>query len=405
MNFNDQIVIFFAIVMGVPLTTQAQSHTLGNKSYEASNHLGNVMAMVNDRKTPTPETTNTTIAFNETDIKSFNDYYPYGMLLENRNDAANYRFGFQGQEKDNEVKGVNNSVNYKYRVHDPRLGRFFAVDPLSSKYPHNSTYAFSENNVIHAIELEGLEKYIRIEYKIGKRIIAVEYAKVQNNTLRNYFKTVNITNTTNDFQQLAGILDDYPNPDYQADLGGGGKNGWVKSKMKNIDSLGFYSQESINNEIKLGRLINAGIKDSLNKSVQSYKTETNSNGSHLLTSSLLAHIRFQRDVFTLPINDLQNNEYLNEILNYAQTLENLNNPNLSYTINITGMASRVNKPNQGGNLQLSINRANFIRQYFINNGIPTNRLNTSGVSTSNSTGNNTNDRRVDVGLDVTIRSQ
>ncbi|MFM2000352.1 MAG: hypothetical protein RL204_2299 [Bacteroidota bacterium] len=49
------------------------------------------------------------------------------------------------------------SVTYKYRVEDPRLGRFFSVDPLSAKYPWNSNYAFSENMVIHMVELEGLE--------------------------------------------------------------------------------------------------------------------------------------------------------------------------------------------------------------------------------------------------------
>ena len=43
-------------------------------------------------------------------------------------------------------------------MHDPRIGRFFALDPLMAQYPHNSPYAFSENNVIHAVELEGLEK-------------------------------------------------------------------------------------------------------------------------------------------------------------------------------------------------------------------------------------------------------
>ena len=42
-------------------------------------------------------------------------------------------------------------------MHDPRVGRFFAVDPLFRKYPHNSPYAFSENRVIDCVELEGLE--------------------------------------------------------------------------------------------------------------------------------------------------------------------------------------------------------------------------------------------------------
>lgn len=71
---------------------------------------------------------------------------------------AEYRYGFQGQEKDDEIKGQpGNSINYKYRMHDPRIGRFFAVDPLTHLYPWNSPYAFSENQVINAVELEGLE--------------------------------------------------------------------------------------------------------------------------------------------------------------------------------------------------------------------------------------------------------
>lgn len=69
-----------------------------------------------------------------------------------------YRYGFQGQEKDDEIKNIEgSSINYKYRMHDPRLGRFFAVDPLAPQFPHNSPYAFSENRVIDGIELEGLE--------------------------------------------------------------------------------------------------------------------------------------------------------------------------------------------------------------------------------------------------------
>jgi len=90
------------------------------------------------------------------------------MLVPRRNSSDNYRYGFQGQEKDDEIKGdKGNSLNYTFRMHDPRVGRFFAVDPLASKYPHNSTYAFSENRVIDGVELEGLEfdKY-RMDYGV-----------------------------------------------------------------------------------------------------------------------------------------------------------------------------------------------------------------------------------------------
>jgi hypothetical protein len=58
---------------------------------------------------------------------------------------------------DNELKGEGNSLNYTFRMHDPRVGRFFARDPLEKKYPFYSPYQFSGNRVIDMVELEGLE--------------------------------------------------------------------------------------------------------------------------------------------------------------------------------------------------------------------------------------------------------
>ncbi|MBW7869148.1 MAG: hypothetical protein H3C31_12600 [Brumimicrobium sp.] len=72
--------------------------------------------------------------------------------------SGGYRYGFQAQEKDDEIKGKGNSVNYEYRMHDTRLGRFFAVDPLTKEYPFYSPFQFSGNSVIALIELEGLEE-------------------------------------------------------------------------------------------------------------------------------------------------------------------------------------------------------------------------------------------------------
>ncbi|AUX18668.1 RHS repeat domain-containing protein [Flavobacterium columnare] len=84
---------------------------------------------------------------------------PFGSLIPNRHgSSSDYRYGFQGQEKDDELKGEGNSLNYTYRMHDPRIGRFFAVDPLTKKYPHYTPYSFSGNKVIAFVELEGLEE-------------------------------------------------------------------------------------------------------------------------------------------------------------------------------------------------------------------------------------------------------
>jgi len=91
-------------------------------------------------------------------IRNIADYSPFGVQLDGRTIQGDfYRYGFQNQEKDDDIKGAGNSVNYRYRMHDPRVGRFFAVDPLENEYPYNSSYAFSENRVLDGNELEGLE--------------------------------------------------------------------------------------------------------------------------------------------------------------------------------------------------------------------------------------------------------
>lgn len=82
------------------------------------------------------------------------------MLLNNRHssvDSDAYRYGFQGQERDDEVKGGGNSYNYTFRMYDPRIGRFFAEDPLVPQYPELTPYQFASNSPIFLNELEGLE--------------------------------------------------------------------------------------------------------------------------------------------------------------------------------------------------------------------------------------------------------
>jgi RHS repeat-associated protein len=133
-------------------------NTAGDKNYELSNHLGNVMSVVTDRKLAVLGNANGIVESFVPDVVQYSDYYPFGWQIPDRGASqTDYRYGFQGQETDDEIKGEGNSVNYKYRMHDPRIGRFFAVDPLAAKYPWNSPYAFSENRVIDGVELEGLE--------------------------------------------------------------------------------------------------------------------------------------------------------------------------------------------------------------------------------------------------------
>jgi RHS repeat-associated protein len=68
-----------------------------------------------------------------------------------------YRYGFNGKENDNEIKGEGNQQDYGMRIYDPRLGRFLSVDPIEDDYPFYSPYHFAGNTPIRAIDLDGLE--------------------------------------------------------------------------------------------------------------------------------------------------------------------------------------------------------------------------------------------------------
>jgi hypothetical protein len=93
-----------------------------------------------------------------------NHYYPFGLTMAGISSHAagnaECRKKFQGQELAHREFADGSGLDmyeFKWRMDDPQLGRFWQVDPLSNKYVHNSTYAFSENKVTAHIELEGLE--------------------------------------------------------------------------------------------------------------------------------------------------------------------------------------------------------------------------------------------------------
>jgi RHS repeat-associated protein len=81
------------------------------------------------------------------------------MIMPGRRFSAggSYRYGFNGKEEDDDVKGDGNQQDYGMRIYDPRLGRFLSVDPLTKTYPYYSPYQFAGNTPIKFIDLDGLE--------------------------------------------------------------------------------------------------------------------------------------------------------------------------------------------------------------------------------------------------------
>ena len=102
-------------------------------------------------------------------VVQVDDYYPFGLTYNSykRENSVENKVRFQGQEHVDDL-GLNWD-SFKWRNHQPDIGRFFNIDPLAERYVYNSTYAFSENQVVAHRELEGLESQsIHLNQEIKK---------------------------------------------------------------------------------------------------------------------------------------------------------------------------------------------------------------------------------------------
>src|SRR5690606_17172303 len=111
---------------------KAKVHTFERtrKLFELSNHLGNVLTTITDRQHQVDDDEDDAVDYYTADVAGATDYYPFGMMMPGRKySAGSYRYGFNGKENDNDVKGEGNQQDYGMRVYDPRLGKFLSVDP------------------------------------------------------------------------------------------------------------------------------------------------------------------------------------------------------------------------------------------------------------------------------------
>ena len=80
------------------------------------------------------------------------------MMMSGRvwSSGSSHRYGFNGQEKDNEVSGEDNNYNYGFRIYNTQVARFLSVDPLTGSYLWYTPYQYAGNMPIGAINIDGL---------------------------------------------------------------------------------------------------------------------------------------------------------------------------------------------------------------------------------------------------------
>lgn len=137
----------------------------GWKRYEVNDHLGNVRALINDRKTYSGATFTATVL-------DATDYFPFGSEMRSIivNNPNKYRYGFNGKELDkNGEFGSLNHYDYGFRIYNPGIGRFLSVDPLAAEYPWYTPYQFAGNGPIANIDKDGKEPISYMEnMNVGK---------------------------------------------------------------------------------------------------------------------------------------------------------------------------------------------------------------------------------------------
>lgn len=101
---------------------------------------------------------------------------------------SQYRYGFNGKEKDNETYGQASEYNYGDRIYNPRLSRWLSIDALQQKHPNESPYEYVAGNPIIYKDPDGKDKIITTvkNYDLGNgnsisittiKVVSGEYLK------------------------------------------------------------------------------------------------------------------------------------------------------------------------------------------------------------------------------------
>ena len=128
--------------------TGDESYTIGQRQYELTDHLGNVRASITDERKKVAGNT-----FEPT-ILTGSEYYPYGMPSRTYVlSGQTYRFGFNGQQKEDDINGPGNHNTALFWEYDTRTGRRWNLDPVVK--PFQSGYFTFRGNPLVFVDPNG----------------------------------------------------------------------------------------------------------------------------------------------------------------------------------------------------------------------------------------------------------
>jgi hypothetical protein len=135
--------------------TYKKYRLLGAKTFELTNHLGNVITTISDRKLMVEDAQNLGFVHHyKPEILSIGEQYAFGMSMPGRTySVEKYRYGMNTQEKDDEI--FEGAFTAEFWEYDSRVGRRWNNDPVV--YEWQSPYACFNNNPIYFADPRGLQ--------------------------------------------------------------------------------------------------------------------------------------------------------------------------------------------------------------------------------------------------------
>jgi RHS repeat-associated protein len=258
---------------------------VGSVNYELlSNHLGNVLSTISDKKVGV-SAGGVTVDYYNAEVLGQNDYYAFGSLMPGRKYSVantNYRYGYQGFEKDNEVAGEGNSYTAEFWQYESRLGRRWNVDPMAAQAQSWSPYrAFYDNPIFWtdptgAIEFKNYDAYKDYQTKNKGEILGAEKMGGQghwltsdrtgNTSVWDAANTFNInTNNQNQYAPYEQVRDFYSWVNKKSSSMGHEVK-WMKGALGLVSALASHLEGGsifVDNEVEeLLSNLNIGIQNS-----------------------------------------------------------------------------------------------------------------------------------------------
>ena len=145
-------------IFGINASYQVQQRIPDFRRYEIKDHLGNVRTVIADYKNP-ESTTGTMLLWKyKADVKNISNMYPYGKSYGTNaiyNAAEDYRYGFNGMEKEKNMDASGDITDFGARFLDSEFPIFGKPDPLEIILPNESPYLVLGANPINHVDPDG----------------------------------------------------------------------------------------------------------------------------------------------------------------------------------------------------------------------------------------------------------